>query len=199
MLVSKLPKVMEYYGIGSDDLDRLCDILKQEIPNSPLTREQLIKLYYGHTKRLTKDSLLDCCRLFGLTRVGQLIDFESAPEQEDVFLDVLPDSFKLLCHLPEIMKQQGRSQYSLERDTRMHANTISSWFHDFDSMNRFDLSSIEKIGQALQLQTIDQLFSLKVANSRGRRKRKEISSLFAEKEVLPTAYVPTKLPVLKTA
>lgn len=57
MLVSKLPKVMEHYGIN--DPDTLYDLIKQNLPESSLNRDQLIKLYYGHTKRLSRGALLD--------------------------------------------------------------------------------------------------------------------------------------------
>lgn len=197
MLVSKLPKVMEHYGIK--DPDALYDIVKQNLPESSLNRDQLIKLYYGHTKRLGREALLDCCRLFGLTRVGQLIDFDTAPETPNEFVEMRPDSVLLIGHVSEILKQQGKSQYRLEMDTRMHANTISNWVSDFDSMNRFELSSIEKICQALSLPTVDRLLTLKVVPVRGRRKAKSIQSIFHPKEERPSPLISTNLPILKTA
>lgn len=195
MLVSKLPKIMEHYGLNNPDV--LHDIIKQDLSESSLNRDQLIKLYYGHTKRLSRETLLDCCRLFGIKRVGQLIDFDTAPEAPDEFFEMQPDSVLLMGHLPGILKQQGRSQYRLEMDTRMHANTISSWVNDFDSMNRFELSSIEKICRSLNLPTIDRLLTLKVVPARGRRKAKTIWSRFHPEEERPNSL--TRTNALKTA
>ncbi|GAP99606.1 helix-turn-helix domain-containing protein [Leptolyngbya sp. NIES-2104] len=195
MLVSKLPKIMEHYGLNNPDV--LHSMIKQDLSESSLNRDQLIKLYYGHTKRLSRETLLDCCRLFGIKRVSQLIDLDTAPEAPDEFLEMQPDSVFLMGHLPEILKQQGRSQYRLEMDTRMHANTISSWVNDFDSMNRFELSSIEKICRSLNLPTIDRLLTLKVVPTRGRRKAKTIWSRFHPEEKRPNSLMQTN--ALKTA
>lgn len=195
MLVSKLPKIMEHYGLHNPDA--LHDMIKRNLSESSLSRDQLIKLYYGHTKRLSRETLLDCCRLFGIKRVGQLIDFDTAPDNPEEFLEMRPDSVLLVGHLPEILKQQGRSQYRLEMDTRMHANTISSWVNDFDSMNRFELSSIEKICRSLNLLTIDHLLTLKVIPVRGRRKAKTIWSRFHPEEERPNSRSQTN--TLKTA
>jgi hypothetical protein len=106
--------------------------------------------------------LLDICRAFHLKRLSDIIDFDQARRSLPKILENQPH-LTIISRLDECVKCAGTSKTALQRQQIVSRRLLRSLEQGAIVSERpFFLSSLDKIAQALQLETIDQLFQVEV-------------------------------------
>jgi len=155
---SKLAKLMAYYEIA--DLDELNAAISQYYANASVSAFVLSKLYRNKLRRFPLSALLDLCQIFGLTQVSQIIDFDHAETESYPFLEYPPESVGIQSALHSLMEARSMDQWKLHEKTALSTATINRWFHDFSDLKSIGIDTLESLGKALELKTIDELFLL---------------------------------------
>lgn len=115
--------------------------------------------------------LLDIMRAFHLMRLSDLLDFDSDLQGNSGLLeDHYPAMLENQPHLTvtskldDLIKSLGTSRTALKRQGRVTHDLLESVGQQTINVERsFFLGSLDKIGAGLKIQTIDQLFEVKVA------------------------------------
>ncbi len=106
--------------------------------------------------------MLDMCRAFHLKRLSDIIDFEQAQWSLPDILEDQPH-LTVVSRLDECVKRAGTTKTALQRQQIVSRRLLKSLQQEaIISEQPFFLSSLDKIAQALQLKTIDQLFQVEV-------------------------------------
>jgi DNA-binding Xre family transcriptional regulator len=195
---TKLLSLLSFYGIGLADLP---PAVEQYQPAS-ISWHVLGKLAQNNLRRVPTHTLADLCQIFGLTSLSQLLEFDSVEsEAPAIYLEFPPASVRLISYLPQLMQDQWVDVAKLRQISGMNYSTVARWCHDFSHLNAIGFNTLDALGDALDLKTIDQLIRIEPV---GRFQAEDFSVRSIQALLNPDCAAPfgrqeLRLPLPKTA